>query len=157
MDLPSCGLYRTTAALPEKERSIAAGLLVYFHNHSRDGWPIVLLPEHNELNRWSFHERGFLVRDAGWVSTLEPLKPEGFYRLTEHFHLGSEHVVNKNAVAQLGYNREAQPILFFPRPGEGENALYFPERGTKISPQIYEILEPLDLRGPHVPGVKHLH
>lgn len=134
-----------------------SGRLVFFHNHSQEGWPLVLMPAHNESNRWTFHERGYLVRDAAWTQSLEKLKPEGFYRLSEHFHLSEEQVVSKHALAQLGYNREAQPILFFPKLDEEANALIFPERGTGISPKIYALLEPVDIRGPHVPGVKHLH
>jgi hypothetical protein len=136
---------------------VPAGKLVYFHSHSQEGWPIVLLPRANQHNRWSFHERGYLVQDGGWVETMEALKPEGFYRLREHVHLGSEQVVGKDALVQLGYDREAAPIMFFPRRHETDNALVFPERGTKLSPEIYKLLEPLDVRGPHVPGVRHLH
>jgi len=60
-------------------------------------------------------------------------------------------------LVQLGYTRAAEPLLFFPRLHETENSLVFPDRGTKIGPTIYALLEPLDHRGPYLPQVKHLH
>ena len=45
--LPNCGLYKTTKPLPEHEAEVAAGALVYFHNHSDSGLPVVIVPEHN--------------------------------------------------------------------------------------------------------------
>jgi hypothetical protein len=156
-ELPGCGLYRTTEALPGREDAAPAGSLVYFHNHSDDGPPLILMPAENRLNRWRFHTRGILITDPAFVSSLEPLLREGLYRLREHFHPSEDQVVNQNALVQLGYTRAAAPILFFPRPHESENALVFPDRGTLIGPAIYALLEPLDQRGPYIPGVKHLH
>jgi hypothetical protein len=156
-EVPGCGPYRTTRPLPGHEEAVPAERLIYFHNHSDAGPPLVLLPASNERNRWRFHQRGLLVEDPGYVASLVALKPEGFYRLREHFHPNEEQVVAQNALVQLGYTAVAEPIIFFPRLHETENSLVFPPRGTRIPPPIYDLLEPLDHRGPHVPGVAHLH
>ena len=142
-----CGLYRTTAALPGHEEAVPPGRLVYFHNHSERGPPIVLLPASNTHNKWTFHPRGHLAQDAAYLASLDSLKPEGLYRLREHFHPDASRVVAKGALAQLGYNRRADPILFFPQVVSGENAIMFPSSGMGIPPAVYDLLEPLDLRG----------
>lgn len=151
----SCGIYLTATALPAHSDSVGPGLLVRFHNHSDEGPPIVLLPDHNHANRWTFHQRGFLVRDAGFLETMVELKPEGLYRLREHFHPDAGRVVAANALVQLGYNREAEPILFFPTEDRERNALAFPAQGMKVPPPVYALLEPLDLRGPVSPRQIH--
>ncbi|MCG8424550.1 MAG: hypothetical protein MJE77_42190 [Proteobacteria bacterium] len=150
-------MYRTTAPLPGYEDRIPAGRLVYFHNHSAEGPPIVLMPANNSNNKWQFQSRGFLVHELSYLASLEPLKREGFYRLREHFHPNSQQVVNKNALVQLGYNPLAEPILFFPTRHEADNSLVFPKQGIKINQKIYQFLEPLDLRGPHIPDPPTLH
>jgi hypothetical protein len=155
--VPRCGLYRTARPVPGHEQEIPASRLVYFHNHSAEGPPIVLLPVSNERNRWHFHRQGCLIPDLAYLATLEPLKAEGLYRLREHFHAGDEQIVNRNALAQLGYTIQAEPILFFPMMHTTDNSLVFPERGLRIDDAIYGLLEPLDLRGPHTPDTPHLH
>jgi hypothetical protein len=151
---PRCGLYRTTRALPEGSDTVAAGQLVYFHNHSDQGPPLLLLPKSNRHNRWQFHDRGHHLTDAD-LTGLEPLKPEGLYRLREHFHPDDNHVVAANALVQLGYNRAAEPIIFFPRTSQTDNGVVFPSQGTRIGQAVYQLLEPLDLRGPYHPTPLH--
>jgi hypothetical protein len=56
--LPNCGLYRTTKALPEHETDFPVGSVVYFHNHSDSGLPVVIAPDHNIMNEWHFHGAG---------------------------------------------------------------------------------------------------
>lgn len=148
-----CGLYRTTEHHPE--HPIGPALLVRFHNHSDQGPPIVLLPESNRENRWHFHHDGYLIEDPAYLDTLVSLLPEGLYRLRDHFHPDDERIVENSSLVQLGYNRAAEPILFFPSKKSGENAFEFPSRGMKIGQNIYELLERLDTRGPFVP--KQLH
>ena len=155
--LPRCGLYRTTKPVPGHEEEVPAGYLIYFHNHSAEGPPLVLLPEHNKNNKWRFHDRGYLVDDRAYLTTLQPLQREGFYRLRDHFHPTTQQIVNRNALVQLGYNRYAEPILFFPTRDSKDNSLRFPLQGIKIRQHIYELLEPLDVRGPHVPDPPTIH
>lgn len=155
--VPRCGLYRTTLPVPGHDDRVPAGRLIYFHNHSPEGPPAILLPAHNELNRWHFHKQGVLVSDTEYLATLRPLKPEGLYRLREHFHPARGQMVNRNALVQLGYTAQAEPILFFPMIHDTENSLLFPERGVRISESVYDLLDALDLRGPHVPDPPHLH
>ena len=157
IDIPACGLYRTTLPLPGQEEAIPAGRLVYFHNHSDQNKPIVLLPKSNTHNRWTFHERGNLVEDADFILGLEPLKVEGYYRLREHFHPNQEEIVADDQIVQLGYTPDAEALIFFPKISSELNALIFPERGMKIPAQIYDLLEPLVTTGPFVPKQRHVH
>ncbi len=157
LDVPACGLYLTTMPLAEHEDAVPAGRLVMFHNHSEQGPPIVLLPEHNVRNRWHFKKEGFLVEDTDYLQSMEPLKSEGFYHLREHFHPNQEEIVADKQLVQLGYNMEAESIIFFPAEDKDTNALIFPNSGMKIPAQIYDLLEPLTTRGPYTPETPHLH
>lgn len=150
----SCGLYRTTRPLPGHD-PVRPGLLVYYHSHSEQGPPILLLPDSNTNNRWTFHRQGYLVSDPDYVASLHPLKAEGLYRVREHFHPDEGRTVAANALVQLGYNPSAEPIVFFPTWRSSDNALVFPTKGMGIPPAIYELLEPLDTRGPFRPTPVH--
>jgi hypothetical protein len=127
--LPACGLYRTTQPLPGGTAVLPADHLVYFHNHSTQGPPVVLLPESNEHNRWRFQERGFLVAELVWVASLRPLLPEGFYILRTHLRV-SDRTLPEKSLVQLGYNRQGEPIIFPAR--RVDNALVFPSRGFRF-------------------------
>ena len=144
--LPSCGLYRTTKALPEHEAAIPAGSMVYFHNHSDSGLPVVIVPDHNILNRWHFHGAGIPFRVLSWADTLVKLPPEGFYMLRKglDFDGGSW---PKNTLAQLGYTKTGDPILFIAqqRSALAENDLFFSDRGVGISRDQLAILEQLSV------------
>ncbi len=150
----ACGLYRTTRPLPEHD-AVRPELLVYFHSHSEQGPPIILLPEANTNNRWRFRRDGFLVRDPEYVASLEALKPEGLYRTREHFHPDEGRTVGANALVQLGYNPSASPIIFFPSWRAEDNAWVFPSKGMGIPQKIYDLLEPLNTRGPFRPKPLH--
>lgn len=153
---PSCGPYKTVEQVPIGGTTLEPGLLVYFHNHSEQGQPIILLPEKNENNRWIFQKRGYLLKDEGLISSLEALKPEGLYQ-TEHFHPNETEVVAKNALVQLGYTAKAEPLIFFPQPIEGKNGFVFSQKGLKIPDSIYELLDPVNTYGPFNPKKKHIH
>jgi len=157
IDAPACGIYLTTAPLPGHADTVPAGRLVMFHNHSEQGSPIVLLPDHNVNNRWHFRQEGYLVDDADFLASLKPLKGEGFYYLREHFHPNQEEIVPQTQLVQLGYNMDADPIIFFPTVGTDTNTLLFPTSGMKIPEQIYALLEPLSTQGPYTPETPHLH
>ena len=75
--LPDCGLYRTTKPLPEHEKDVPAGTLVYFHNHSDSGLPVVIAPDHNIHNRWHFHGAGIPFRGLSWADSLVKLPARG--------------------------------------------------------------------------------
>ncbi len=142
--LPNCGLYRTTKPLPEHESEIPAGILVYFHNHSDSGLPVVIAPEHNIMNRWHFHGAGIPFRGLSWADSLTRMPNEGFYMLRKdlNFDGGSW---PKGTLVQLGYNRNADAILFIAqqRAQMDENDLFFSDRGVGIKPEVLAILEPL--------------
>ena len=111
--LPNCGLFRTTKPLPEHEAEVPANVLVYFHNHSDSGLPVVIVPEHNILNRWHFHGAGIPFRGLSWADTLVKLPAEGFYMLRKQLDfdggqcllvvlepgLGDRHLVAEQPVA----------------------------------------------------------
>mgnify|MGYP001813250538 CR=1 FL=1 len=80
MELPPCGLYRTLQTIG----SIEPRRLVYFHNHGNPG-PGLYLPRAWTHNRAEFHEKGQTHDDPGLVRFLEPVPPEGFYRVEEAF------------------------------------------------------------------------
>jgi hypothetical protein len=128
MQLPPCGLYRTTGPIG----SVEAGRLVYFHNHGSPG-PGVYLPKSWKLNRAEFQERGQVIEDPAMVRFLQPLPPEGFYRVVDSFHCCAKKCrhFEEDALLQLGYNAEAEPIVFVPE--IVDSMLAVPAKGWKTS------------------------
>ncbi len=154
--LPACGLYRTTKPLPEHESTIPAGVLVYFHNHSDAGLPVVIAPDHNVMNRWHFHGNGIPFRGLSWADSLVKLPSEGFYMLRKglDFEGGSW---PKGTLVQLGYTQSADPILFIAqvRANMQENDLFFSDRGVGISREQLAMLEPLQIYAEPQPAGAH--
>ncbi|MBA2320358.1 MAG: hypothetical protein H0V89_04310 [Deltaproteobacteria bacterium] len=149
-ELPACGLYRTTSALPGRETQVPANALIYFHNHSDAGPPLVLLPDAVASNTWKFATKGFLVQAAEFPSTLETLKAEGYYLLGAPLQIADRRV-EPGQLIQLGYNRQGEPLAFFPTRDAATNALVFPTKGSKLGPQTFASLQMIDIRGPHAP------
>ena len=144
MQLPPCGVYRTNAPIG----SIPAGRLVYFHNHGNPG-PGVYLPKAWRYNRAEFDERGQVLEDLALVEMLEPLPPEGFYRVVAPFHCCEKQCrrFDEDALLQLGYNADAEPILFIPE--LVDSMLAVPAQGWKTTRTTME-----NLRRLHVPVTK---
>lgn len=138
MQLPPCGLYRTRSAVG----SIPAGRLVYFHNHGNPG-PGVYLPSGWRKNRAQWQAQGSTLSDPALVSQLEPLPPEGLYRVTEAFHCCVKQCrrFEPEMLVQLGYDAEARAILFVPEWVDGMIAL--PESGTGVDASSFAKLEQL--------------
>jgi hypothetical protein len=111
-ELPPCGLYRTTLALGD---DVAAGCLVYFHNHGDPG-PGVYLPSAWAANRARWEEHGHTIPSAAWAASLVPLLDEGFYRVLEAFTCCEKgcRTYDADLLVQLGYDGTAQAILFVP-------------------------------------------
>lgn len=150
--LPPCGLYRTVDPLPGKEEWVRENLLVYFHNHSQQGPPLLLLPASNAQNRWTFHDKGYLIRTPEFVASLVQLHPEGYYVLNEPIYLSHDEMIPERTLVQLGYNRAADPILFL---ADFEaNAINFPTNGLKCTLEIFDLLEPVSFR---VPEFRDMH
>jgi hypothetical protein len=158
--LPDCGLFRTTKPLPGHEEEIPAGILVYFHNHSDSGLPVVVAPEHNVHNRWHFHGAGIPFRGLSWADSMVQLPVEGFYMLRKALSFeGGDWP--KGALVQLGYTRNADPILFIAqaRAQLEENDLFFSNSGVGITREQLAMLEPLHVfvepapAGVHTSGV----
>jgi hypothetical protein len=146
--LPACGLYRTTAPLPGRETQVPANALIYFHNHSDAGPPIVLVPDAVTGNTWKFSAKGYLVQDDAYPGSLAALKPEGFYLLGAPLQIADKRV-EPGQILQLGYNRNGEALAFFPAKDAATNALVFPTKGSKLGPQTYASLQAIDIRGPH--------
>jgi hypothetical protein len=123
-----CGMYRTTRPIGDR---VPAGALVYYHNHGDPG-PGVYLPRAWHNNRALFEEQGTTVPDPSYAESLQPLCPEGLYRVVEEFVCCERRCVTyqQDQLVQLGYNRSGQPLLFVPELVEG--ALRFPERGARL-------------------------
>ncbi|GMU59545.1 MAG: hypothetical protein AMXMBFR34_13080 [Myxococcaceae bacterium] len=138
MPLPPCGLYRTTRPLGE----LPAGRLVYFHNHGDPGAG-VYLPGDWKLNRASWQSRGHTIPDEAWAQSLAPLPAEGLYRVSGDFFCCEKQCVRfpKSQLVQLGYDGEANAILFVPE--WTAKGLGFPERGTRADASRLSMLEPL--------------
>ena len=137
-DLPPCGLYRTTVEL---EAHVPAGRLVYFHDHGEPG-PGVYLPARWTANRVQWHEQGHTVA-AAWARTLAPLPAEGFYRVRETFTCCAQRcrTFEPELLVQLGYDAEAQPIVFVPE--WTARGLALPETGTRVDGARVTHLAPL--------------
>lgn len=137
---PPCGLYRTTRALD----GLPARRLVYFHNHGTPGAGIYL-PRTWSANRAEFHEQGHTVPDAAWSQSLEPLLPEGLYRVTARFVCCEKQCVTftPERLVQLGYDGEGEAIVFTPE--LGREGLVFPKTGTRVEPQALRNLVRLEV------------
>ena len=140
MDLPPCGLYRTTVPIGD----IPAPSLVYFHNHGDPG-PGIYLPETWELNRAEFSDEGTTLPDDDAAETLVPLPDEGFYRVTEEFPCCSKNcrIFEEDLFVQLGYDGTAQPILFVPE--WTSSGMCIPELGQRIDDEHLDKLAPLQV------------
>ncbi|MCK6512911.1 hypothetical protein L6R29_23525 [Myxococcota bacterium] len=144
--LPPCGLYRTGRALKGQETDIPAGILVMFHNHSNRDIPMLQLPRENTHNVWNFHEQGpGIENDDAFLAALQPLLDQGFYFLREELST-PDGKFPKNALIQLGYNRNGDPILFIAQRSNDHNSLFFAETGYR-----FEQLDILKKLGPEQP------
>ena len=147
-----CGIYVTTVALSGKEKAVPVGCMVYFHHHSQEGPPIVLLPKANHHNRWTFNTQGYLVEGVSaraFIEGLKALPKEGLYLCAQAIQL-TNGVLPARTLVQLGYNRRGEPILF-PARSKG-NGFEFPERGFRFaSTDVLERLEPANFKIPGPP------
>jgi hypothetical protein len=136
-----CGAYRTTEPISGK---LEAGALVFYHNHGDPG-PGVYPAEAWRHNKAVFSKTGVLLPSEGWERTLSPLQPEGFYLVTEDFDCCENHcrTFAEGTLVQLGYNRQAEPLLFVPV--WTYRGLQLPERGTKVEEARLGLLRRLTL------------
>ena len=127
MQLPPCGIYRTT----EPIGPIPAGRLVYFHNHGNPGAG-VYQPVSWKNNRATFSKEGVTLPDPSLASTLKPLLAEGLYRVEERFTCCDKNcrTFEPDTLVQLGYDGQARAILF--QPMWNDDGLDFPERGQVV-------------------------
>lgn len=140
VEMPRCGLHRTTRELPGTSE-VPAGILVNFHDHDGEG-PVVHLPLFNSFNRWQWEKKPRAIRERSWVETLRPLPAEGYYLLREEARFDEARWPERSLV-QLGYDRAGMGILFLAqrRFQLAENTLFFAERGMPFA--HLDALEPL--------------
>jgi len=127
VELPPCGLYRTTEAIGP----VPADRLVYFHDHGDPG-PGIYLPVAWRKNRAVFAEQGVTLPDPSLARTLRPLLAEGLYRVEQSFTCCERNcrTFERDLLVQLGYDGAARPILFVPI--WTDEGLDFPERGQRV-------------------------
>ena len=153
--LPPCGLYRTTRPLPGHESGVPSDVLVYFHNHSDQGLPRVVLPAHIVHNRWHFHGDGVAFRSLSWAASLRRLPKQGLYVLREELPFEGGRWP-KGALVQLGYNRAGEPLAFIAqtREDDTDNRVFFVDRGIRFDfDRLRSLSGPLTVyndRGPRV-------
>jgi hypothetical protein len=111
---------------------VAAGRLVYFHNHGDPG-PGLYFPERWTANRAHFSPRGSTLPIVFDPRALVALPAEGFYRVTATFYCCEKRCLlfEPEALVQLGYNGAGRALLFAPELSNG--AITVPERGTPIN------------------------
>jgi hypothetical protein len=124
---------------------IPAGRLVFFHNHGDPG-PGVYLPSGWKQNRVQLQPGGFTVEDPQLIAQLEPLPPEGFYRVTEAFFCCDKQCrrFEFETLVQLGYNAEGQGILFLPELVDSMFAV--PQTGVRIDSSRFDKLKQLTVK-----------
>ncbi|MBL8604673.1 MAG: hypothetical protein JNK72_22295 [Myxococcales bacterium] len=139
--LPPCGLYKTTLRLG----AIAAGRLVYFHNHGTPD-PGVYLPVAWRHHRAQFSPEGTPIPAPWWAASLAPLRPEGLYRVRETFFCCERgcSVFEAETLVQLAYTAEAAAMLFRVR-WHGDGRLDAEALGRMIAPEGLARLAPLKL------------
>ena len=137
-ELPPCGLYRTTHNIGDVE----AGRLVYFHNHGNPG-PGLYFPEKWQHNRVHWSPQGMTLPQLSDARALQPLPPEGFYRVSSSFYCCDKQCVKfePDQMLQLGYNGAGRALVFVPEYTGG--SITVPERGTLIDDTSLPHLTPL--------------
>ncbi len=138
-DLPPCGIYRTSQPLVDH---VPAGRLVFFHNHGAPG-PGIYLPSGWVANRARWHEHGHPIPSPAWAASLIPLVAEGFYRVREPFVCCAKRcrLYEADLLVQLGYDRDAHPLLFIPEWTDA--GLANPEIGLRVDEDRLARLAPL--------------
>lgn len=139
-DLPPCGLYRTTARLGD----VPAGSLVYFHNHG-DPDPGIFLPSGSSGRLTTFRAEGVSLPGRHWARTLDPLRPEGYYRARESFVCcprGCRTFAAEQLIL-LAYTVDARPVLYSPE--IVDNALVLPEQGNVVDRALLSKLARLEV------------
>jgi hypothetical protein len=108
------GLYVTTQPLPGAEQVVGAGQLVWLATPA-PGRQVLRLPARQERNRWTFHERGYVIRSHDYMKTLKHRPMEGFYINTMPFPVTAEWAIPEGCLVALSYSQRGEPILYVAR------------------------------------------
>jgi hypothetical protein len=104
-------------------------------------------------------DKGMTVDDPELLRHLEPLPPEGFYRVIEAFHCCEQRcrAFEPEMLVVLGYNGSGQAILFAPELVDG--LLAVPETGTAIDharlQQLKQLKVALEAHAQHAHHAQH--
>lgn len=110
--LPEAGLYRTMFPHPTNADAIPARRLTYFSPVSDQGPPVLLIPDGREGRLWNFGKQGVLTEDAEWLSTLVPLKAQGYYSLNREVLFSAGQKLPPGLLVFLGYTQEGDAVVF---------------------------------------------
>ena len=86
--------------------------------------------------------------DSDPKAEASALPAEGLYVAQGPIQTSAERVIQAGQLVQLGYNGNADPILFFPSRAASANALLFPDKGTKIERSELSRLFRVQVAGP---------
>ena len=111
VELPAAGLFRTTLPHPNNPQAVRERMLVYFSPKSDQGPPIVLLPERQQGQIWSFGTKGVLVEDHAWAQSLVALRPQGYYTLAGDLIVGPGQRLPDGLLVLLTYTRAGEPVI----------------------------------------------
>jgi hypothetical protein len=136
--------------------SVPAGRLVYFHDHGNPG-PGLYLPTRWVANEARFETPGVLLPAPADARHLEPLAPQGYYRVAQEFECCDQRCrrFDVDQLVQLGYDGAARAILFVPELHDG--ALGVPDRGTGIDATRIAHLRRLHIAVARPPADRTMH
>lgn len=144
-EYPEAGMYRTAYAHPKNPQAIRERLLVYFSPKSDQGPPIVLPPERLQNFQWSFATRGFLVDDLAWAQALIPLRPQGFYQLTQDLVVGNGQNLPAKLLVQLTYTQNGEAVVHA-GVAAPDGSIVFAREGLLLSDLQLDTLEQASFR-----------
>ena len=119
------------------------------HNNQWPGdqGPGIFLPTGWIDHRAQFGAVGVALPSMGWARTLDPLAPEGVYRVREPFYCCERQcrLFERELVVQLAYTPEAGPVVLpFSR---RDGALVLPPQGNLVDRATVARLSPLQVLG----------
>lgn len=143
--LPAAGLYRTVFPHPTNAQAIPARTLTYFSPVSDQGPPVLLIPDSRDGRVWNFGKQGVLTEDAEWLSTLVPLKAQGYYTVNREIVFAAGQKLPVGLLVFLSYNQQGEAAIF-PGVTLKEQNIAFAMDAILISDLQLDALSPVEFR-----------